>query len=149
MDQGFFDVGQLYRRPGNSARGDTELFLVVHVSRPPGGFAAAGNRQPVAFGWRGPTSAGPSDTPPGPYATDARDDWEEVADSELVHVLGLTDTGSDDWRGATVPPAGAVMDDRAGGRRSTDPPADSRARPRAPSCRPSIQTHSAAPPRAP
>ncbi|MCU7820265.1 hypothetical protein [Kitasatospora sp. DSM 101779] len=119
MDEGFFDAGRLYRRSGPAGR--QQLFLVLHVARPPGGFAAPGRDGPVAFGWRRTTTPDGRSKPLGPYNTHVRNGWQDVTDSDLARVLGLTDTGSDGWRSATASRAPASTTSRRGGRRTTDP----------------------------
>ncbi|GAA2840002.1 hypothetical protein GCM10010441_75400 [Kitasatospora paracochleata] len=130
MDQGFFDPGRLYRRPKeDAAPGHQELFWVIHVATPPGGFAAPGHEHPVAFGWRRTTTPNGHTTPLGPYTAHTRDGWQDVTDSDLAHALGLTDTRAGGWRSATTPQGDVPAPGRPGGRRATDPPAPQDDRP--------------------
>ncbi|WP_354644742.1 hypothetical protein [Kitasatospora camelliae] len=123
MEQGFFEPGRLYRRRAGDPTGDWEIFLVAHVGRPPGGFAAPDDRGPVAFGWR--RAGGPgSGRPLGPFTTSTVNGWSDITDSDLVRLLGLTDDGSSGgWQNATAAPSD-TGDSSPGGRRDTDPAAD-------------------------
>ncbi|MEW1914941.1 hypothetical protein AB0442_42440 [Kitasatospora sp. NPDC085895] len=66
MTEPFFHAGGIYRHHLDGTPSSESLFVVVHVSRAPEGFAHPAETGDVAFGWRRATAPDGTPTPWAP-----------------------------------------------------------------------------------